>query len=140
MAEPSVIDIIPPGELPGKQKRKYLDIIIPTVISMGALFAARSLLALFNDNATGFSMLAMMMTTSVSTMVTQTYNYVKQGKDNEKSIEEWKSNYEKYLTRIWDRIQDWQKSDINYLRTTYPDIDELFINTAELNRAIFFCF
>ena len=137
VAEPSVIDIIPPGELPGKQKRKYLDIIIPTVISMGALFAARSLLALFNDNAAGFSMLAMMMTTSVSTMVTQTYNYVKQGKDNEKSIEEWKSNYEKYLTRIWDRIQDWQKSDINYLRTTYPDIDELFINTAELNRAIF---
>ena len=137
VAEPSVIDIIPPGELPGKQKRKYWDIIIPTVISMGALFAARSLLALFNDNAAGFSMLAMMMTTSVSTMVTQTYNYVKQGKDNEKSIEEWKSNYEKYLTRIWDRIQDWQKSDINYLRTTYPDIDELFINTAELNRAIF---
>lgn len=137
VAEPSVIDIIPPGELPGKQKRKYLDIIIPTVISMGTLFAARSLLALFRDDPSGFSMLAMMMTTSVSTMVTQTYNYVKQGKDNEKSIEEWKSNYEKYLTRIWDRIQDWQKSDINYLRTTYPDIDELFINTAELNRAIF---
>ena len=137
VAEPSVIDIIPPGEMPGKQKRKYLDIIIPTVISMGALFAGRALMALFRDDPTGFSMLAMMMTTSVSTMVTQTYNYIKQGKDSEESIEEWKSNYEGYLTKIWDRIQDWQKSDINYLRTTYPDIDELFTNTAKLNRAIF---
>lgn len=137
VAEPSVIDIIPPGEMPGKQKRRYLDIIIPTVISMGTLFAGRALLAMFRDDATGFSMLAMMMTTSVSTMVTQTYNYIKQGKDNEQSIEEWKDNYEKYLTRIWDRIIDWQKSDINYLCTTYPTIDELFRNTAVLDRAVF---
>lgn len=135
--ESSVIDIIPPGEMPGKSKRKYLDIIIPTLISMGTLFAGRAILAMFRDDATGFSMLAMMMTTSVSTMVTQSYNYFKQGRDNVKSIEEWKDNYEKYLTRIWDRIQDWQKSDINYLRTTYPRIDELFRNTEILDRAVF---
>ena len=135
--ESSVIDIIPPGEMPEKSKRKYLDIIIPTVISMGTLFAGRAILAMFRDDATGFSMLAMMMTTSVSTMVTQSYNYFKQGRDNVKSIEEWKENYEKYLTRIWDRIQDWQKSDINYLRTTYPRIDELFHNTEILDRAVF---
>lgn len=137
VAEPSVIDIIPPGEMPGKQKRRYADVIIPTIISMGALLASRGILALFNDNASGFSMIAMMMTTSVSTMVTQSYNFVKQGKDNEKSIEEWKDNYEKYLTRIWNRILDWQKSDINYLRTTYPNIDELFKKTASLDKVIF---
>ena len=137
VAEPSVIDIIPPGEIPGKQKRRYVDIIIPTVISMGTLFAGRALLAMFRDDATGFSMLAMMMTTSVSTMVTQTYNYFKQGRDNEQSIDEWQTNYEKYLQRIWDRIQEWQNSDINYLCTTYPKISELFENTKQLNRAIF---
>ncbi len=137
VAESSVIDIIPPEGMPGKNKRRYLDIIIPTIISMGTLFAGRALLAMFRDDTTGFSMLAMMMTTSVSTMVTQSYNYFKQGRDNIKSIEEWKDNYEKYLTRIWDRIQDWQKSDINYLRTTYPRIDELFSNTAVLDRAVF---
>lgn len=79
----------------------------------------------------------MMLTTSVSTMVTQSYNFIKQGKDSEKSIEEWKTNYENYLTRIWNRILDWQKSDINYLRTTYPNIDELFKKTAYLDRVIF---
>lgn len=137
VAEPSVIDIIPPGEMPSKQKRKFYDIIIPTAISMGALFLGRSLIALFNDNATGFSMIAMMMITSVSTMATQSYNFIKQGRDNEKSLAEWKDNYENYLTRIWNRILDWQKSDINYLRTTYPNMDELFEKTSILDRAIF---
>ena len=137
VAEPSVIDILPAGEIPGGQKRSYLDIIIPTGISMAALCGSRLLMALFNDNASGFSMIAMMMTTSIATMVTQSYNFFKQGKDSEKSIEEWKTNYESYLTRIWERILEWQNSDINYLCTTYPRISELFEHTKKLDRAIF---
>lgn len=137
VAESSVIDILPAGELPGGQKRSYLDIIIPTGISMAALCGSRLLMALFNDNASGFSMIAMMMTTSIATMVTQSYNFFKQGKDSEKSIEEWKTNYESYLTRIWERILEWQNSDINYLCTTYPRISELFEHTKKLDRAIF---
>lgn len=82
-------------------------------------------------------MMAMMMMTSISTMITQSYNYVKQGKDNDKSIEEWKTNYENYLNRIWEKILEWQKSDINYLCTTYPSLRELFERTAKLDRAIF---
>ncbi|MEE3450040.1 MAG: FtsK/SpoIIIE domain-containing protein [Acutalibacteraceae bacterium] len=137
VAEPSVIDILPAGELPVGQKRSYLDVIIPTVISMSALTLSRLLLALFRDNAQGFYMVAMMLTTSVSTMVTQTYNFFKQGKENETTLAEWKTNYEKYLTRIWDRIIEWQKSDINYLCTTYPTMSELFSRTANLDRAVF---
>lgn len=137
VAEPSVIDILPAGELPAGQKRSYLDVLIPTVISMAALCGSRALMALFNDNAAGFSMIAMVMTTSISTMVTQSYNFVKQGKDNDKSVEEWKANYEKYLTRIYNRILEWQESDINYLCTMYPAISELFSRAAALDRAIF---
>lgn len=137
VAEDSVIDILPPDEFPREQKRSYFDVIIPTAISMLALGLSRGLMALFRDNASGFSMIAMMMTTSISTMVTQSYNFVKQGKDNEKSAQEWKENYEKYLTRIWNRILEWQKSDINYLCTTYPSIKSLFTQTKSLNRAIF---
>lgn len=137
VAEPSVVDILPPGDMPGGTKRNYLDVIVPTAISMGALCLSRGLMALFNDNASGFSMMAMMMMTSISTMITQSYNYVKQGKDNDKSIEEWKTNYENYLNRIWEKILEWQKSDINYLCTTYPSLRELFERTAQLDRAIF---
>ncbi len=137
VAEPSVIDILPAGEMPSGQNRSFLDIIIPTAISMTALCGSRVLLALFNDNAAGFSMIAMMMTTSIATMVTQSYNFVKQGKESKKTAAEWKSNYERYLTRIWDRILEWQNSDINYLCTTYPKISELFEHTEGLGRAIF---
>lgn len=136
-AESSVIDIIPSGEMPGGQRRGFLDVIVPTSISMGTLFLGRWIMSIFNDNASGFPMLAMMMTTSVSTMVTQLYNYVKQGKDNKKTIEEWKSNYEQYLSRTWNKIIEWQKSDINYLRTNYPEIAILFSRVAYLDRAIF---
>ena len=137
VAEPSVIDILPAGELPGGQTRNLFDVIIPTGISMAALAGSRALMALFNDNATGFSMIAMMMTTSIATMVTQSYNYFKQGKDNVKTVDEWKTNYEKYLSRVWERILKWQKSDINYLCTTYPSVSELFKRTQKLDRAIF---
>ncbi len=137
VAEPSVIDILPAGELPGGQARNLFDVIIPTGISMAALAGSRALMALFNDNATGFSMIAMMMTTSIATMVTQSYNYFKQGKDNVKTVDEWKTNYEKYLSRVWERILKWQKSDINYLCTTYPSVSELFKRTQKLDRAIF---
>lgn len=52
-------------------------------------------------------------------------------------MEEWKANYEKYLTRIYNRILEWQESDINYLCTMYPAISELFSRAAALDRAIF---
>lgn len=137
VAEPSVIDILPSGEVPSIQNKNYWDIITPTLISAGVLLGSRFLMSQILGNTAGISMLAMMMTTSISTMVTQSYNFVKQGKEGEKSIKEWKSNYEKYLTRIWNRILEWQKSDINYLCTMYPAINELFIKTAYLDRAIF---
>lgn len=137
VAENSVIDILPSGEIPVKQDRKFRDVIIPTCISLAAMFVSRILMSFFLQNSSGISMMAMMMATSLSTMVTQSYNFVNQGKKDKKSVEEWKANYENYLSRIWDRIIEWQKSDINYLCTTYPDIEKLFEQTSILNRAIF---
>jgi len=43
--EPSVIEIIPPGEMPKKDKSSYLDIIIPTVLSTGGMLMARYLIS-----------------------------------------------------------------------------------------------
>lgn len=137
VVEDSVIDIIPPGELPAKQKKSYWDVVIPTIISLLAILLSRGLMTLFLKNMSGVSMMAMMMATSLSTVITQSYNFIKQTSEDKKSIEEWKTNYEKYLTRIWDRILKWQKSDINYLCTSYPNIEELFSKTEILDRAVF---
>ena len=47
VVEDSVIEILPPGEVPGEQKKSYFDVIIPTVISIGALALGRGLTSFF---------------------------------------------------------------------------------------------
>jgi len=124
--EHSVINILPPGAVPGGKKRSWWDVFIPTLISMLALCMGRVLLAVFNDNASGFSMIAMVMVTSVSTMVVQSYNVVKQGKEYKNSREEWKTNYQEYLNGVLKKIVKWQEQDVMYLRAIYPTVSELF--------------
>ena len=135
--EHSVIDIIPPSDIPKKNQRSYADIIIPTFLSVGSLLAVRAILAVFQDSLSGFSMVAMMMATALSTTITQTYNYIKQGAEDKISVEDWRITYQEYLNNILKRIRQWQESDVVYLRTTYPDIGHLFKNVMKLDRSIF---
>ena len=137
--EPSVIDILPPGELPKKNKASLLDVIIPTLLSTGGMLLARYLIMLFAPSAAGLgnTMLLMSGAMGVVALVTSLYNYMKQIKENKKDVEEWKTNYENYINKKILTIKEWQKSDINYLNSVYPDMDTLFTNTSEINSSIF---
>lgn len=137
--EPSVIDILPPGEMPKKNKASLLDVIIPTLLSTGGMLLARYLIMLFAPGAAGLgnTMLLMSGAMGVVALVTSLYNYMKQIKENKKDVEEWKTNYENYINKKILTIKEWQKSDINYLNSVYPDMDTLFTNTSEINSSIF---
>lgn len=137
--EPSVIDILPPGEMPQKSKASLLDVIIPTLLSTGGMLAARYLVMLFSPSAAGMgnTMLVMSGAMGVVALVTSLYNYMKQKKDHKKSVEEWKENYENYINKKITTIKEWQKSDIKYLNSVYPDMNTLFANTEEINGSIF---
>lgn len=137
--EPSVIDIIPPGEMPKKNKNSLLDVIIPTVLSTGGMLAARYLVMLFSPNASGMgnTMLLMSGAMGVVTLVTTLYNFMRQKNEYNGNVEEWRNNYENYIHRKIQTINEWQKSDIKYLRSVYPDMGILFKNTSEINSAIF---
>lgn len=137
--EPSVIDILPPGDMPQKNVSSLLDVIIPTVLSTGGMLAARYLVMMFAPSAAslGNTMLLMSGAMGVVAMVTSLYNYKKQKSEYKKNVEEWKDNYENYIHRKINTINEWQKSDIKYLNSVYPSMDALFINTAEINGAIF---
>ena len=137
--EPSVIEIIPPGEMPKKDKSSYLDIIIPTVLSTGGMLMARYLIILFAPKAAslGNTMLLMSGAMGVVALVTSTYNFMKQRNNYKKDVQVWKENYENYIHRIIKRIKEWQKSDIKYLNSVYPNMDTLFKNTAEIHSSIF---
>lgn len=137
--EPSVIDIIPPGDMPKQNKASFIDVIIPTVLSTGGMLLARYLIMLFApfSSSMGNTMLLMSGAMGVVALVTSTYNYMRQKKESKNNIEQWKTNYENYIHRKIETINEWQKSDINYLNSVYPNMDVLFKNTSEINSGIF---
>lgn len=137
--EPSVIDILPPGEMPQKDKGSFLDVIIPTVLSTVGMLAARYLVMLFAPSAAslGNTMLLMSGAMGVVSLVTTLYNFLKKKNEYKASIQEWKENYENYISRMINTIKEWQVSDIKYLNSVYPSMGLLFKSTAEINGAIF---
>ena len=137
--ESSVIDILPPGEMPSTDKGSLLDVIIPTVLSTAGMLGARYLVMFFAPNAAslGNTMLLMSGAMGVVSMVTTLYNYLKKKNEYKASIKEWKANYENYIGRMISTIKEWQVSDIKYLNSVYPSMGLLFKNTAEINAAIF---
>lgn len=137
--EPSIVDILPPGEVPKKSKQSLLDVIIPTVLSAGGMIAARYLIQLLAPGASGLGNTMIMMSGAMAVVafVTSFYNYKKQKREYKKSVEEWKENYENYIARKIATIKEWQQSDIKYLNSTYPNMGTLFANTANINGSIF---
>ena len=137
--ESSVIDILPPGEMPGKDKGSLLDVLIPTLLSTGGMLAARFLIMQFSKSAAsmGDTMLLMSGAMGIVALVTSLYNYLKKKNEYRASVEEWKNNYENYIHRMISTIKEWQVSDIKYLNSMYPNMDTLFKNTAEINGALF---
>lgn len=137
--ESSVIDILPPGEMPGKDKGSILDVLIPTLLSTGGMLAARFLIMQFSKSAAsmGDTMLLMSGAMGIVALVTSLYNYLKKKNEYKASVEEWKTNYENYIHRMISTIKEWQISDIKYLNSMYPNMDTLFKNTAEINGALF---
>ena len=137
--ESSVIDILPPGEMPGKDKGSLLDVLIPTLLSTGGMLAARFLIMQFSKSAAsmGDTMLLMSGAMGIVALVTSLYNYLKKKNEYRASVEEWKTNYENYIHRMISTIKEWQISDIKYLNSMYPNMDTLFKNTAEINGALF---
>lgn len=136
--ESSVIQIIPPDSMPENKNPSILDVLIPTVLSTGGMLAARFLVMRFaSGNSMGNTMLLMSGAMGVVTLVTTLYNYMKQRREKKQELKEWIENYENYIARKIKTINEWQKSDIKYLNSTYPDMDVLFDNTAEINSSIF---
>ena len=139
VVEPSVIDIIPPNEMPQRDKTSILDIMIPTLLSTGGMLGARYLITKFSSSAAGMggTMLMMSGAMGVVALVTSTYNFFKKRKDHRGNVKEWKENYENYIAKVIKTIRTWQESDIVYLNTTYPEMNELFGNTADISGMIF---
>lgn len=77
--EPSIIDIIPPNDMPQKDKASFLDVIIPTVLSTGGMLGARFLIMKLAPSASsmGNTMILMSGAMGVVSLVTSLYSFMK---------------------------------------------------------------
>ena len=90
--EPSIIDIIPPNDMPQKDKASFLDVIIPTVLSTGGMLGARFLIMKLAPSASsmGNTMILMSGAMGVVSLVTSLYSFMKKKTDYKKNVQEWK--------------------------------------------------
>ncbi len=136
--ESSVVDIIPPNEIPGKSTGSIKDVIIPMLISLIGMAGIRIVVGMFSQNSTmNNAMMIMTLAMPLVSGVTTFYNYNRQRREYKIGIQEWKDNYENYIARVMKTIVDWQDNDITYLNSVYPDMNQLFINTSEIDSSIF---
>lgn len=136
--EPSVIDIIPPNDMPSQNAGSFWDVLVPILISLLGMGGIRILCGMFSDNSTmNNAMMIMTLAMPVVSGVTSFYNYSKQKRQYKGNLKEWKANYENYISRVMKTIVTWQDNDITYLNSVYPDMEQLFYKTAEIDDSIF---
>lgn len=136
--EPSIIDIIPPNDMPSKKSGSLMDVLVPMIISLFGMGGLRLLCGLLSDNSTmNNAMMIMTLAMPVISGVTSFYNYSKQKRQYKVDVKEWKNNYENYISRVMKTIVTWQDNDITYLNSVYPDMEQLFYKTAEIDDSIF---
>lgn len=138
--EPTVIDILPAGEMPAKSKGSFMDTIAPPLITGLGMVGLRFLVSRFSGNSSfNDSMLAMTIAMPFMSAVNSVYGRVRQSKEHRQSVSEWKEKYEKYIneTIIKKKIVQWQKDEIVYLNKVYPEMGTLFNQTGEISTAIF---
>lgn len=99
--EPTVIDILPAGDMPTKAKGSLLDTIAPPLITGLGMVGIRFFISQFSSNSgLNDSMLAMTIAMPFMSAVTSLYNRRKQSKDYKQSVSEWKENMKIILMKL----------------------------------------
>ena len=131
--EPTELDILPAGEMPGGKDKTIMDVIIPPILTAGGMFGVRALFA--NSSST---MMAMSLAMPVVSLMNTFYTYKRDGKKSKESVKEWKERYENYINKkIIKKIVDMQRDEIVYLNKVYPEMNVLFQQLAGISASIF---
>lgn len=138
--EPTVIDILPAGDMPAEQKGSIIDTIAPPLITGLGMVGMRFLIGKFtDDSAFNSSMMAMTIAMPFMSAVNSVYGRTRQSKQHKESVADWKEKYEKYIndTIIRKKIVQWQTDEIVYLNKVYPKMSVLFLEAGEISTVIF---
>ena len=147
VVEPSIIEIQPAGNMPQVDKGVAKGALLTSVLSIGLGIGMRYVMTkipdiqeylaeLFNkplpdtssvsSSAYGSSMIWMSVGMGLVSAITMLVNNSRQNKKIENDAKKWKRNYEQYIMRTIRDIVKFQKQDIIYLNTVYPQMEKLF--------------
>lgn len=114
------VHVIPPTEPPQKNSRSLLLTLLSPLLMTGAMLVAR----FFSYSGTGnqSSMLWMTLPMAFVTVLIAVMNVVINQKEYAKSLDEWRKQYETYVSNLLNSIQSKQKWDIRQLKSIYPSV------------------
>ena len=140
VVEPSVIEIAPAGEYPkiegGALGGSMLTSMISIMMGVGMRVGMRYMGG--NSMATmGNSMIIMSVGMGLVSATTMLVNGIIQRRKSIRNADDWVSNYESYVLKKLKQIEDYQRQDIQYMKTVYPNVDKLFDGVRNASDAIF---
>ena len=121
------VTIIPPENPPQPHFRDLLDTLLPPLISMSFLFAAR----LFMNASVRMALLSGIL--GVSAACVSLLHWFRQGKKINLQRERWKIRYTEYINDLIETIRKRQEDDADKLNRLYPDM----LSLIQANRGIY---
>jgi S-DNA-T family DNA segregation ATPase FtsK/SpoIIIE len=140
VVEPSVIEIAPAGEYPkieggalgGSMLTSMISIFMGVGMRIGMRYMGGSAMA-----SMGNSMIIMSVGMGLVSAATMLVNGITQRRKSIRNADDWVSNYESYILKKLKQIEDYQRQDIQYMKTVYPNVDKLFDGVRNVSDAIF---
>ncbi|WP_024856251.1 FtsK/SpoIIIE domain-containing protein [Ruminococcus albus] len=140
VVEPSVIEIAPAGEYPkieggalgGSMLTSMISIMMGVGMRVGMRYMGGSAMA-----SMGNSMIIMSVGMGLVSATTMLVNGISQRRKSIRNADDWVSNYESYILKKLKQIEDYQRQDIQYMNTVYPNVSKLFDGVRNASDAIF---
>lgn len=111
------VRIIDPPSPPQAPKQNIIALVLPTVLSIGVLFAVRML----TSNRAGMLTMGLMsVAMGLTSLITGLVNRRIQKNEYLAATKVWKEQYEAYINDVLNKIVTRQKNDVKHLKTLYP--------------------
>lgn len=113
------VKIIPPTEPPKENKGNGFRNLISPILMTIIMMVSRSTAGSASNN---LILTIMYLLVGAITVITTIWNVSDQKKAFKKSLEDWKSHYEKYIQRVIKDIVNKQECDVKQLKGLYPSM------------------
>ena len=111
------INVIEPTPPPQRQQQNIISLVLPPLLTTGAMVGIR-MVTTTGGNAASMGLMAGAM--GLVSLIVGLVNRGIQGVEHKKNTNEWRRQYQDYIDRLLNDIQDRQHKDVRLLQKLYP--------------------